>query len=237
MGSSSGQALLTWDTYQGNSAFLHISTMNTLIIIAALVSCGYAALSKQQTVYPAFCYDPNQSRYLYEKCYSDQGLKLHTPQDPNNPDHIIASNIKNGLESTPENVCNNTDKYNAAIACSLNLTKACTAPEFMALLPDPNNLQTIQNIMCANLAQLNHLCTVNKTAELFKCSQDKYGTMTVADAYDPYISTCTSYDHAEECLEEEIQECGQANLDLQKQFNQLQKPPACMTTTTSPIGK
>merc|ERR1711963_185301 len=156
------------------------------------------------------------------------------PKQPR-PHHRLQHPERPGVYA--ENVCNNTDKYNAAIACSLNLTKACTAKEFMALLPDPNNLQTIQNIMCANLAQLEHLCTVNKTSALFKCSQDKYGTMTVADAYDPYISTCTSYDHAEECLEEEIQECGQANLDLRKQFNQLQKPPACMTTTTSPIGK
>ncbi|XP_012941973.1 uncharacterized protein LOC106012726 [Aplysia californica] len=170
------------------------------------------------------------------KCYSDQGLVLHLPDDPNNPDHIKQTSVANALTSTPEVVCKNRAAYDAAIHCSLALSQSCTPKAYQSLLPDENNLKMVQNIMCNNLNSLNHMCTVNNTHDLVDCGIKKYGTMTVADAMDPYKSTCTAYQHAEECLEEEIQECGQANLDLQKQFNQLSAPVACQGAGTA-IGK
>jgi len=202
-------------------------------MIAFFLLAAVAASASAET-FPLLCYSPNLYNAAAEKCYSDQGLKLHTPQDPNNPDHITDANIKNALTATPEAVCNNTAAYDKAINCSLSLSDSCTPQAFKALLPSLDNLKQMQNLMCANLASIEHLCTLNNTNDLQACGQQKYGQLTVSDAQDPYKATCASYQHAEECLEQEIQECGKANLDLQKQFNQLQKPVACQSTTAAP---
>jgi len=197
------------------------------LLLAALVAVSQA--QTQQETFPAVCYNPASMKAAQQKCYSDQGLTLHLPDDPNNPDHIKDANVKNGQTNTPEVVCKDTASFDAAIHCSLQLSDSCTPKAFKTLLPDENNLKTVQNIMCQNLGKLQHMCTLNNTDSLAACGQTKYGQLTVADAMDPFKSTCAAYDHAEECLEEEIQECGQENLDLQKQFNQLQAPIACQS--------
>ena len=55
--------------------------------------------------FPAVCYNQNAMKAATEKCYTDQGLTIHLPADPNNPDHITDANMKNALSSTPEVVC------------------------------------------------------------------------------------------------------------------------------------
>merc|ERR1712154_482885 len=183
--------------------------MLSKFVFAALVA---VCLSQQET-FPAVCYNQAGMKAAQQKCYSDQGLTLHLPDDPNNP----------------EVVCKDTASFDKAIHCSLQLSDSCTPKAFKTLLPEENNLKQVQNILCQNLGSLQHLCTLNNTDNLAACGQTKYGQLTVADAMDPFKSTCAAYDHAEECLEEEIQECGQENLNLQKQFNQLQAPIACQS--------
>merc|ERR1712154_562006 len=165
-----GDVFISASASLGRTFATQTDAMLSKFVFAALVA---VCLSQQET-FPAVCYNQAGMKAAQQKCYSDQGLTLHLPDDP-------------------------------------------------------NNLKQVQNIMCQNLGSLQHLCTLNNTDNLAACGQTKYGQLTVADAMDPFKSTCAAYDHAEECLEEEIQECGQENLDLQKQFNQLQAPIACQS--------
>merc|ERR1712200_249988 len=105
----------------------------------------------------------------------------------------------------PDAYCANRAAYDAAGTCTLNLERACTPPAYMSLLPDNNNMIQAGNIICNNQNDI-----------------------------DPMLASCAMYDHIEQCLEEEIQECGQTNLDIQKQLNSLAKPPACANQA---IGK
>merc|ERR1719320_2284317 len=136
--------------------------------------------------------------------------------------------------SGPDNYCANRAAYDAASTCTLNLERACTPPEYMSLLPDPNNMITAGNVICNNQKDIDHLCNLNNTDDMAACQKAKYGQLTVAEANDPVLASCAMFDHIEQCLEEEIQECGQANLDIQKQLNSLAKPPACANQA---IGK
>merc|ERR1719305_621251 len=133
---------------------------------------------------------------------------------------------------SPDEFCANRAAYDAASTCTLALSVKCTPQDYAGLLPDANNLQMMGNVMCNNLNQINHLCTMNNTDDILACTKAKYQQITLAEANDPMRSACVVFDHTEQCLEEEIQECGQGNLDIQKQLNQLAKPIGCRT-----IGK
>jgi len=214
--------------------------MFALIFVAALFSATTGQTKypqKDQQSFPPECYNVRAYGAAQVKCYTDQGLNLVLPNNPYNSTHVKEANIKNSLDATPEDICDplNRPKYDAAIHCSLALEISCTPYVYQTLLPDEKNLKKAQDTMCANLDVLNHTCTVNQTSDLVDCGIKKYGQLTVAEANDPLKSTCASYQHAEDCLEEEILECGKANLDLQKTFNQLRVPKIC--SEDEPLGK
>ncbi|GFR70591.1 chitin synthase [Elysia marginata] len=201
----------------------------TLTYSPALVAASVA-----QTP-PPICFNPQQMDAAASKCYSDQGLVLHMPLDPRNLDNIKDAALKNQMTHSPEAVCKNTAAYDAAIHCSLQLSLSCTMPGYENYLPSESNLKTAQNVMCSNQHLIDHLCTVNQTHDMVDCGHRKYGEMSVADAMDPYKSTCLAYIHAEECLEEEVSECGQATVEIHKQLNQLNAPVICQGGSS--IGK
>ncbi|RUS77276.1 hypothetical protein EGW08_014967 [Elysia chlorotica] len=202
-------------------------------MIALILSAVVAVALAQGP--PPYCFDPQQMDALASKCYSDQGLVLHLPSDPNNLDTVKDAALKNQMTHSPEAVCQNTAAYDAAIHCSLQLSLSCTMPGYESYLPSEANLKQAQTIMCSNQHLIDHLCTVNNTHDMVDCGHRKYGEMTVADAMDPYKSTCMAYIHAEECLEEEISECGQATVEIHKQLNQLNAPIICQGGSS--IGK
>ncbi|GFO14162.1 hypothetical protein PoB_004066700 [Plakobranchus ocellatus] len=97
-----------------------------------------------------------------------------------------------------------------------------------------NQMTHSPEAVCKNVAAYD--AAIHCSLQLAKtCTMPGYETYLPSEANLKQAQNVMAYIHAEECLEEEITECGEATVEIHKQLNQLNAPVICQGGSS--IGK
>ncbi|KAL8609689.1 hypothetical protein ACOMHN_042728 [Nucella lapillus] len=165
------------------------------------------------------CYDKESMLREQRNCFVSQGLFVN----------MASEQLQNAVQNDPQAVCQEKDKYGAALRCALKLSRQCLIQlgQNPDIIPDADRAIEGINYVCNNYRNIDVQCVKDKNAAMQQCAIHK-AREAFSGRLDVVNITCKAFKIASECLGESLASCSRQTVGILERYTDVYiTPTAC----------